>query len=295
MNLFEWFWEKVVKPQDEKRIQTLRVPTVAKEQNNVAYQDSEHVHHQLDVYSSIDNDATLPTIIDIHGGGWYYGDKELNKIYCLNLCERGFKVVNISYRLAPSVSLKEQVQDITHAINYIKEHAGEYGIDLNNLFITGDSAGAHLTGLIVNLANDSDMQKVYGVDLDVKFKAVAYTCAAFDISKLATIPIVKSYFSPLFEKKGTKCDSFAYSSFRPECSGGIPSLFITCDGDFLKGQTIKGYESYVALGHDAELIYFPKSDQTNPLTHVYNVIQPDWDESKRTNDKTCDFFRRYID
>ena len=295
MNVFEWFWKKVTKPQDEKRIKTLRVPVVAKELNDIPYLSSDHIHHRLDVYSPTTDDTPMPTIIDIHGGGWYYGDKELNKIYCLNLCERGFKIVNISYRLAPSVSLKTQVQDIVSALNHIKEHASEYGIDLNNLFITGDSAGAHLTSLIVNLVSDGDMQAAYGVNIDLKFKAVAYTCAIFDISKLATMPVVKSYFTPLFEKKGAKCDVFPYSCFRPEFSGGIPSLFITCDGDFLKGQTVSGYETYRALGHDAELIYFPKAEQTNPLAHVYNVIQPDWAESKVANDRTADFFRRYVD
>ena len=293
MSIFTWFWDNVTKPMDDKRIKTLRVPTL-NETVDVAYLDDSHEHHLLDVYSPFESDGVLPTIIDVHGGGWYYGDKDLNKIYCLNLVERGFKVVNISYRLAPKASLKDQVQDIVSALNYIVAHANQYNIDLNNLFITGDSAGAHLTSLIINLINDSDMQQAYAVQTDIKFKAVAYTCAIFDISKLSTMPIVKSYFTPLFEKKGTKCDIYKYSSHRTDCTGGIPSLYITADGDFLKGQTIKGYETHKSLGYDAELVYFPKDSQTNQLAHVYNVIQPDWEESKIANDKTAEFFLKYI-
>ncbi|UKI14322.1 MAG: hypothetical protein L6V85_09755 [Clostridiales bacterium] len=36
----------------------------------------------------------LPVIIDIHGGGWMYGDKDLNAPYCEALAKRGFVVVS---------------------------------------------------------------------------------------------------------------------------------------------------------------------------------------------------------
>lgn len=55
----------------------------------------------LDVYRPKSVEGALPVIVDIHGGGWYYGDKELNKYYCMSLVKYGFAVVNVSYRLAP--------------------------------------------------------------------------------------------------------------------------------------------------------------------------------------------------
>ena len=294
MSLFEWFWEKVTKPMDEKRIKTLRVPTVAREDNDISYLESTHKLQLLDVYSPSESNEKMPTIVDIHGGGWYYGDKDLNKIYCLNLVERGFKVVNVSYRLTPEVTLKEQVQDICSALNYVYDNAEKLGVDLSNLFLTGDSAGAHLSAMIVNLMQDEKMQKVFEVELKPTFKAVTYTCAAFYISKLATTPIVRSYFTSLLGKKAGESPLFPYVDYRADFAR-IPSLFITSDGDFMKGQTIRGYNEAKNNGVDAELIYIMEKDQVNKLTHVFNVIQPDWEESKVTNDKTVEFFKKYID
>ncbi len=293
MNLFVWFWESIVKKQDEKRIATLRVPKVV-ENNSIAYIDSGHEHHLLDVYTPLESTDNQPTIIDIHGGGWYYGDKELNKIYCLNLAERGFKVVNISYRLAPHVTLKEQIHDITAAINYVYDNADSLGIDLDNLFLTGDSAGAHYAGLIVNLTADAEMQKAFECSVKASFKAVCYTCAAFNITKLATMPIVKSYFSPLLGRNPKKNPIFPFSSFRVEKATHVPAVFITCDGDFLRNQTIEGYKSLTALGTDTLLIYVEKQKQQNQLVHVFNVIQPDWAESVNSNESMLAFFRKYI-
>ncbi len=293
MNLFVKFWENV-KKQDEKRIATLEIPNVL-ENDSIPYASDGDPYHLLDVYAPLGATGKLPTIIDIHGGGWYYGDKELNKIYCLNLAKAGFRVVNISYRLAPYASLKEQIQDICTAINYIFDNAEALEIDVNNLFITGDSAGAHFTGLIVNLQSDEEMQKAFECSVKARFKAVCYTCAAFYVEKLATLPIVRLYFKPILGKNARKTPVFPYSSFRPEHAKHVPSFFITCDGDFLQKQTVDGYEKLTALNVDTELVNILKDKQTNKLTHVYNVIQPYWTESKEATDKMIAFFKKYID
>ena len=291
MSIFEKYWEKFVKPMDDKRIPTLRVPRVI-EQNNIAYANSEHRLQLLDVYSPVDAQGLMPTIVDIHGGGWYYGDKDLNKIYCLNLAERGMRVVNISYRLTPEVDLKNQVKDIFCALNFIYDNAENYGIDINNLFLTGDSAGAHLASMVANVLDDPSAQEAFGVSSKIRFNAIAYTCAAFNIARLATTPIVKSYFKPILGKANNN-PLLPYVAYRPNL-GSTPSLFITCDGDFMKNQTITGYEEYKSFGNDAELIYFDKASQTNKLAHVYNITQTDWPEAIETNDKTIAFFRKYI-
>lgn len=292
MSLFTFFWDKIVEPKDTARIKTLRVPSLS-ENNNIAYLDGGNTYHKLDVYSQEEN-FKQPTIIDIHGGGWYYGDKELNRIYCLNLAERGFKVANLSYRLAPNATLFDQVNDVANAINYIYDNADALGIDVNNLFITGDSAGGHLTSLMINLTHDEEMQKAFGVKLKATFNAVCYTCPALYVAKLATTPIVKSYFKPILGKNAKNNPIFQFVDFRIDFAGDVPALFITCDGDFMKGQTLKGYEQYKANGKTAELVYFTKDRQINKLEHVYNVIQPDWEEGKKANDATAEFFRKYV-
>lgn len=48
--------------------------------------------------------AALPVIVDFHGGGLYYGNKENNECRDMLLARQGFAVVNANYRLVPSVS-----------------------------------------------------------------------------------------------------------------------------------------------------------------------------------------------
>ena len=162
-----------------------------------------------------------------------------------------------------------------------------------NLFLTGDSAGAHLSAMLVNLSYDQDMSKVFGVSIKPTFKAVCYTCAAIYVSHLATMPVVRTYFNTLLGKRAEENEIFPYVDYRPKY-GRIPSLFITSDGDFMKGQTLKGYEQYLNNGKTAELVHFTKEKQTNKLEHVYNVIQPDWEEGKQANDTTAGFFKKYV-
>ena len=56
----------------------------------------------LDVYRPRTAENTpLPVIVSVHGGGWVYGDKAVYQFYCMSLAQRGFAVVNFSYRLTP--------------------------------------------------------------------------------------------------------------------------------------------------------------------------------------------------
>ena len=45
--------------------------------------------------NNISENDKLPVIIDIHGGGWMYGDKGLNENYCRALSDRGLSLIHI--------------------------------------------------------------------------------------------------------------------------------------------------------------------------------------------------------
>ena len=77
---------------DEKRDAGVIAP-----ENIVRHMDlpyGPHLENLLVVYYPEGTDRPLPTIVSIHGGGWFYGSKLLYSHYCLRLAERGFTVVN---------------------------------------------------------------------------------------------------------------------------------------------------------------------------------------------------------
>lgn len=66
--------------------------------------------HLLDVYLPHDavlrGGKTLPVYVDIHGGGFTYGYKELNRNFNVHLADRGFAVFSLNYRPAPQTDLR---------------------------------------------------------------------------------------------------------------------------------------------------------------------------------------------
>ncbi len=115
----------------------------------------------LDVYLPEGTDAPLPAIISIHGGGWFYGDKELYSHYCMRLARRGFAVVNFNYRLAPEDPYPAAIQDVCQLLHWVKDHGPEYHIDLQNLFLVGDSAGGQLAFQVCTMLTSQEYRALF--------------------------------------------------------------------------------------------------------------------------------------
>ena len=110
-----------------------------------------------------------PTFLFIHGGGWtshnilagqsqWQGDHlgYLARYYA----DKGFIGVSIDYRLARNIGqekdygLIECYEDCCDAIDYVLNHADEYGTDTENMYLLGESAGGHLAGAVATFHYD---------------------------------------------------------------------------------------------------------------------------------------------
>ena len=82
--------------------------------------------HLLDRYLPHDTvlrgGKSLPAYIDIHGGGFTYGYKELNRNFNVHLADMGFAVFSLNYRPAPQTDLKGQLADIEAGLSWIRAH-----------------------------------------------------------------------------------------------------------------------------------------------------------------------------
>ena len=75
-------------------------------------------------------EAKRPMLLQIHGGGWVYGDKERQgQPLMAELASRGWVCFAINYRLCPKATFEDLVVDVKRAIGFIREHALEYGGD----------------------------------------------------------------------------------------------------------------------------------------------------------------------
>src|SRR3954452_15084667 len=105
---------------------------------------------KLDVYlpREADPGERRPAIIHVHGGAWVIGSRKEQGVPLLgHLAANGWVGFNVDYRLSPKATWPAHIEDVGHAVEWVREHADEYGVDPDFIAITGGSAGGHLTAL----------------------------------------------------------------------------------------------------------------------------------------------------
>jgi arylformamidase len=99
---------------------------------------------RLDIFGR--REAELkPVQVYIHGGYWISNDKKDCSYVALGFGGAGFLTVVINYDLIPSVAMAEQVRQCRAAVAWVHAHIGEYGGDPEQIYVTGHSAGGHLS------------------------------------------------------------------------------------------------------------------------------------------------------
>jgi acetyl esterase len=122
---------------------------------DVVYRTVDRDQLGLDVYRPAKKGKDRPAVVIIHGGGWRMGDKALFAQQGNQLAERGFVAFSVNYRLAPAHSYPAAVDDVEAAVEWVRKHAKEYGVDPERIGALGGSAGAHLTGLLATVGKGS--------------------------------------------------------------------------------------------------------------------------------------------
>jgi len=100
-------------------------------------------------------DTVRGVFLDIHGGGWFQGVAAVDDGFNDELA-RACKVavVSVDYRLAPESPFPACINDCKAAAKWLVENAQkEFGS--TKLFLTGQSAGAHLSALMMVYMRDS--------------------------------------------------------------------------------------------------------------------------------------------
>lgn len=103
-----------------------------------------------DVYQPV-GAGPFPAMLLIHGGGWDGGERKQYASIARRLAQRGYAVVNTTYRLAPAAIFPAQLQDVQQAVVWMREQADVYGFDADRIGAVGYSAGAHLACLLASV------------------------------------------------------------------------------------------------------------------------------------------------
>lgn len=118
---------------------------------------------KLDLYYPTAKRAEkCPVIVFTHGGGWAAGNryKAASGSFAIvfeQLMKEGFAVAPVSYRLAKkgsNVTMRDCVIDCKDAVRYLAKNSESLGIDPMRICVMGDSAGGHITQMLLLASPD---------------------------------------------------------------------------------------------------------------------------------------------
>jgi acetyl esterase/lipase len=209
-------------------------------------------------------DTIRGVVLDIHGGGWSLGTAAsmdpMNDVMA-RTCK--VAVVSVDYRLAPEYAFPACIEDCKAAAKWLVNNSKkEFGTD--KLFISGGSAGAHLTALTTIYVRDS----LHAID-HVKGVNLIYGC--YDLGRTpscrkstdSTIILNKKYMDETFELvfHGWRTDQLQQPQYSPlyaDLKNLPPALFTVGTADPLIDDTYFMEVRWRLAGNKTFLAVYPE-------------------------------------
>jgi arylformamidase len=101
----------------------------------------------IDLFPSRRGDGSC--MMFIHGGYWRSLDKRDFSFLAPTFVAGGISLAVVNYDLCPKASMQEIVRQMLRASRWLWLHAEEYGMDQDRLYVSGHSAGGHLTAMLM--------------------------------------------------------------------------------------------------------------------------------------------------
>lgn len=280
------------KKADDVRDALMSTPEDVDRWDNIVYGHTDREWQRLDVYRPKQaKGEDLPVILSVHGGGWMYGDKERYQYYCMSLAQRGFAVVNFSYRLAPENKFPAQLEDLNLVCKWIMKRAGRFHFDTERIFAVGDSAGAQLLGLYAGICTNPEFAKKFDLQVPEGFAitAMALNCGVYEI-KPKQGDLTSQIMEELLPEHGTE-EELEKMNVLAGITDEYPPVFcMSAVADFLKDQAMLLSAKLIEQNVPFVLRIF--GDKVNQLGHVFHCDIKTIDAAQ-CNDAECDFFREF--
>lgn len=211
-----------------------------------------HPRNVMDVWLA-ESDKPRPVLISIHGGGFRKGDKSVSSGVLRECLKSGISVVAITYRFSDEAIAPASFLDSARAVQFVRHHAKEWGIDPSKVAATGGSAGA---GISMWLGFHDDMADPDNPD-PVLRESTRLTCMAVNNGQSSYDP---RFIRDLFPGTDTHMNSALASLF------GVDLKQL----DDLPEEKYKLFEEVSAIPHltadDAPVLMTYDSDYDTPIS-----------------------------
>lgn len=126
-----------------------------------------------------------PVIVYYHGGAFLAGDKKYRVSICEYYAKEGCFVFCPNYRMPPEVDYKGLIKDCVDSLNFVSSLSQKYNIDLENIVLTGDSAGGYIASYLAAIKyNEEICERVDCEKIAVDLKGLMLMCGIYDLEVL---------------------------------------------------------------------------------------------------------------
>ena len=266
MSLTAYFFCKMCTKADKKRDAGLEIPQNIEYVRNIRYGENKK-YHTLDICWPKGIEDELPVIISVHGGGYVYGSKEVYQFYAAGLAQMGFTVVNFNYRLAPKYKFPAPLEDLNAVISWLLEHKKEYPVDMQKVFMVGDSAGAQIASQYGVMHSNKEYADIMGISVPMfTLKALGLCCGTYDLKKRAEESagkgVILDYLGKDLKKYDKKLNVMDYIT-----ADFPPAYIFSANGDYLRQECRPMAEFLQSKGVKCEYKIYG-NEQTYHVFHV---------------------------
>mgnify|MGYP004669976781 CR=1 FL=1 len=245
--------------------------------------------HRMDIFRPEGSVERLPVLVDIHGGGFLLGRKEANRLFCADMCKKGFVVFCPEYPLAPEAAVFDILSALSAGVDRSCELAEAHGGDASRLYLCGDSAGAYLCVYLAAMQNAPEMAEAAGVrPPKAKIRAIGLQSGMFYTLRLDKIGI---FLPEIIYGKGWRKNAFRpyMDPENPELLRALPPCFLTtARGDFLRGYSRRFSAALQKRGVRHRLLDITGKEK---LPHAFAAMLPETPEAQAANAEMAAFLK----
>lgn len=245
-------------------------------------------------------DVKKPLFVYIHGGGWISGLMTMRNQYVTKWAQKGFYAASLNYSYAPQKTYPTPIQELFTAIDQICDKAEKDNIDIENIVISGESAGGYYIAYIAACLANAELFDKLGIEFrhkdKVKINSLVSHCGCYDLERLTDKTKPQSKFPDI----KMMCTTFAGMLMKellehlktpegklmsPQITKNFPRSFLVWGAmDYLRYETFDLSEQLKALGVEHKT--YKADGLTSP--HAWSIVTM-LKKSKNCLKETFDF------
>ena len=152
-NIIKYTYEEMPKvieyPEGTKIIKGNKNNIRAVIEKDIIYCEKDGVELKLRfVYpENLDENKKYPLFFHVQGSAWMKQKLNNHILDFKDIVTKGYILAIVEYRTSDVALFPAQILDAKCAMRYIQEHSEELRVDINNVFVSGDSSGGHTSSM----------------------------------------------------------------------------------------------------------------------------------------------------